>query len=84
VVFSSLYRVGPEFIRGMKVAVSKYDIVGIWDLVMTSFVKTGSVFPRNTSNYHIALCRNPYVSIALGVYMKFVIQRMKGGDEWRM
>jgi hypothetical protein len=51
---------------------------------MTSFLKTEQVFPRNASNYQTALCPNPDVDIALEICIKLVIQRMKGGNEWRM
>lgn len=64
--------------------VSKYVILGDLGLRYDVFCEDGSVFPRNTTNYHTALCRNPDVSITLRVRMKFVILRMKGGDEWRM
>ena len=55
----------------------------ICDLAMTSFLKTESVFPRSSNNYQTALCDDT-VTIALEVCFKFVTQRMKDGDEWRM
>ena len=81
-VFSSLYRVRLEVIRGRKIAVSKWyfgDMGLGYDVCCEDVVCVSAKYHSPT-----ALCRNPDVSNALRVRVKFVVLRWKGGDEWRM